>query len=161
MSANNSLNDTEIKTAFSRIGKSIAVITLADADGRQATISSAFTYLTQQPPTLLLALEKSSSLYGKLTAGQRFAVNVLGDGHQAVVDACARQKGEARFSVGDWQLQHDVPVLADAQAAFVCELAQLNEFETHGLLVASVKAIAIHGEVSPLIYVGGGLQVCG
>lgn len=160
MSATTSSSSDLIKTAFARIGKSIAVITLADADGRQATISSAFTYLTQQPPTLLLALEKSSSLYTKLTSGQTFAVNVLGDGHQAIVDACARQKGEARFAVGAWQIQDGAPVLVDAQAAFVCEMLQLNEFETHGMLVASVKSATITAGIAPLIYVGGGLQTC-
>lgn len=160
MTSSTNASGDEIKSAFSRIGKSVGVITMADSQGRYATISSAFTYLTQQPPTLLLALEKSSSLYGKIAAGQLFAVNVLGDGHQGVVDACAREKGEARFNVGEWLVEQELPVLADAQAVFVCELLQLNEFETHGIIIAAVKALQFRAAVAPLIYVGGSLQTC-
>jgi len=158
--SNNTTGSEDIKTAFSRIGKSIGVITVADDQGRQATISSAFMYLTHQPPTLLLALEKKSSLYSKLTSGQNFAVNVLADGHQGVVDACARQKGEARFAVGEWVLAEGLPILADAQAVFICKQQQLTEYETHGVMIAAIQSLRFDPQLSPLIFVGGGLQTC-
>ena len=160
MTSNSDIAIDDIKTAFSRIGKSVAIITLSDDEGRHATVSSAFMYLTQQPATLLLALEKKSSLYGKLISGQSFAVNVLADGHQGVVDACARQKGEARFTVGEWVLAEGLPILADAQAVFICEQQQLTEFETHGVMIAAIQSLQFDPQLSPLIFVGGGLQTC-
>jgi flavin reductase len=155
-----SLNSADVKAAFSRIGKSIAVITLADDDGRHATISSAFMNLTQQPPSILLALEKSSSLYARFSDKRTFAINVLGDGHQGVVDACAREKGEARFQVGEWLTEDGVPVLADAQAVFICDLNQRTEYETHGVIIARIKKLQFSSELAPLIYVGGELHTC-
>ncbi len=145
--------------AIKRFGKSICIVTVSDKQGRYASPSSAITNLTNEPPTLLLPLEKTASLYPLLKAGGHFAVNVLAAHHDEVVNACIRQKGEGRFSVGDWQ-QHasGAPVLADAQASFVCEFEQLNEYGSHGMIIGKVVEVAYQEELAPLIYIGGGFK---
>ncbi|ARN72957.1 flavin reductase family protein [Oceanicoccus sagamiensis] len=145
--------------AIKRFGKSICIVTVSDHQGRYASPSSAITNLTNDPPSLLLPLEKTASLYPLLKPGSHFGVNVLGAEHQAVVDACIRQKGEQRFSVGDWQQHHTgVPVLADAQASFVCEFEQRNEYGSHGMIVGRVVDVSYADQLSSLIYVDGGFK---
>tara|TARA_B110000014_G_scaffold232104_1_gene194566 strand:- start:340 stop:816 length:477 start_codon:yes stop_codon:yes gene_type:complete len=145
--------------AIKRFGKSICIVTVSDERGRYASPSSAITNLTNEPPTLLLPLEKTASLYPLLKPSTSFGVNVLAAHHEEVVNACIRQKGDDRFSVGDWR-QHSsgVPILADAQASFVCEFEQLNEYGSHGMIIGRVVEVTYEEELSPLIYIGGGFK---
>ena len=151
----------QTRTALKRFGKSISIVTAADGNGRYATPSSAITNLSYEPPTLLLPIEKQSSLYPLLSSGAPFCVNILGASHQEVVDACIKHKGEQRFAAGNW-IEHSsgVPVLADAQASFVCTFEQLHEYETHGLLIGRIVDVNYSEQTDCLIYVDGAFKRC-
>lgn len=144
----------ESMQALKRFGKSVCIVTSVDQQGRYATPSSAITNLTNNPPTLLLPMEKTASLYPLLSEGVRFGVNLLAPNHQQVIEACISKKGEDRFSVGQWQ-QHvlGVPVLVDAQAVFVCDFEQLSEYGSHGLIIGRVVAVDYAKNVQALIYI--------
>ena len=94
----------QTQQAIKRFGKSIAIVTLNDGQARYASPSSAITNLTNEPPTLLLPLEKTASLYPLITPGSCFGINILAAHHEDVVNACIRQKGEERFSLSTGQL---------------------------------------------------------
>lgn len=147
---------TQTKDALNRFGKSISIITCCDEKGRYASPSSAVTNLSYEPPTLLLPLEKSASLYPLLSSGAGFCVNILGAGHEDIVNACIQKKGEERFSTGQWENNASgIPILQDAQASFVCEFEQLNEYATHGMLIGRIVAVRQSPASDPLIYVDG------
>lgn len=59
----------ESMQALKRFGKSVCIVTSVDQQGRYATPSSAITNLTNNPPTLLLPMEKTASLYPLLSEG--------------------------------------------------------------------------------------------
>ena len=154
-----SLIVNETTQALKRFGKSVCIITSADQRGRFAAPSSAITNLTNNPPTLLLPMEKTASLYPLLSEGARFGVNLLAPNHQPVIQACITKEGEDRFSVGRWQ-QHalGVPVLVDAQAVFVCDFEQLSEYGSHGMIIGKVVAVDYAENVQALIYIDNSLR---
>lgn len=148
------------KQALKRMGKSISLISCADENGRYVSPSSAVTNLSYDPPTFLLPLEKSASLYPLLANGTAFAVNILGAGQEALVDACVKLKGEERFSVGNWtNSDQGPPILSDAQASFICQFEQVSEYQSHGIIVGRVVEVNAAEQSSPLIYVNGGFSV--
>ena len=149
----------QTQAALKRFGKSVCLISAADDNGRYVTPSSAVTNLSNTPPTLLLPIEKTASLYPLLSAKSSFCVNVLGASHTEVVNASIKLKGEDRFSEGIWQTHTSgVPILSNAQAAFVCEFETSFEYETHGIIIGRVVDVQFIEEVDPLVYVGGGFK---
>ena len=109
-----------MKQAMRRLAASVVVVTARDGDTRYAMAASSCTSLSMEPPSLVLCVNKTASIYSVLNHGKDFCVNVLSGAHEAVSVACSGAvKGEARFATGDWRDDPDTntPFLGDAQAS--------------------------------------------
>jgi flavin reductase (DIM6/NTAB) family NADH-FMN oxidoreductase RutF len=143
--------------AMRRLARSVAVISCAH-DGRRYSISAtSVDSLSTEPPSLLICVNRATSLYAPLDAGVDFCVNVLSACHEGIaIDCGGRLKGEARFTTGDWQMSgHGVPYLRDAQASLVCEQDGRFEYGTHTVFIGRIKEVQMTGEVDPLVYLDG------
>lgn len=146
------------KLALRRLARSVAVITASDGDGvRYAMAATAVSEVSCDPPSMLVCVNRSASLYPILRAGAPFAINVLHRSHVAIAQCCAGVvKGEARFQQGDWHTSKaGPPRLADAQASLVCENVIQIDHGTHGIFIGNVLESYISGTPEPLIYVDG------
>lgn len=147
---------TQAKNAFKQLGKSVCILSCVNNGSRHATVSSAVCNVSNHPPSLLICVEKTSSFSTLLTPNASFAVNVLGPQQQHVVDHCMRSKGEERFNSGNWQQSDEKPpVLAQAQANFLCRVAEISAFETHHIIIANIEQAHSAVDTSALIYLGG------
>jgi flavin reductase (DIM6/NTAB) family NADH-FMN oxidoreductase RutF len=147
-----------MKQAMRRLAASVVVVTARDGDTRYAMAASAVTSLSMEPPSILLCVNKTASIYSVLDHGRDFCVNVLSGAHEALSIACSGgQKGEGRFTIGDWQNDPDTntPFLGDAQASLICAVDDIHHYGTHGIFIGKVKRVHLHGDVHPLIYVDG------
>jgi flavin reductase (DIM6/NTAB) family NADH-FMN oxidoreductase RutF len=147
-----------MKQAMRRLAASVVVVTARDGGTRYAMAASAVTSLSMDPPSILLCVNKTASIYAILDHGRDFCVNVLSGAHEALSIACSGgQKGEGRFAIGDWRDDPDTntPFLGDAQASLVCAVDDIHHYGTHGIFVGKVKRVHLHGDVYPLIYVDG------
>ena len=147
-----------MKQAMRRLAASVVVITARDGDTRYAMAASSCTSLSMDPPSIILCVNKTASIYPILNHGKDFCVNVLSGAHEALSIACSGGvKGEARFDIGDWQNDPDTntPFLGDAQASLICAVDDIHYYGTHGIFVGKVKRVHLHGEVHPLIYIDG------
>jgi flavin reductase (DIM6/NTAB) family NADH-FMN oxidoreductase RutF len=148
-----------MKQAMRRLAASVVVVTARDGDARYAMAASSCTSLSMEPPSILLCVNRTASIYPILDHGKDFCINVLSGSHEAVSVACSgAMKGEDRFRTGDWQNDPDtnVPFLSDAQASLICAVDDIHHYGTHGIFVGKVKRVHLHGDVYPLIYVNGG-----
>jgi flavin reductase (DIM6/NTAB) family NADH-FMN oxidoreductase RutF len=147
-----------MKQAMRRLAASVVVVTARDGQTRYAMAASAVTSLSMDPPSILLCVNKTASIYPILDHGRDFCVNVLSGAHEALSIACSGgQKGEGRFAIGDWRNDPDTdtPYLGDAQASLICAVDDIHHYGTHGIFVGKVKRVHLHGDVHPLIYVDG------
>jgi flavin reductase (DIM6/NTAB) family NADH-FMN oxidoreductase RutF len=147
-----------MKQAMRRLAASVVVVTARDGDTRYAMAASSCTSLSMEPPSLVLCVNKTASIYSVLNHGKDFCVNVLSGAHEAVSVACSGAvKGEARFATGDWRDDPDTntPFLGDAQASLICAVDDIHYYGTHGIFVGKVKRVHLHGDIYPLIYIDG------
>lgn len=147
-----------MRQAMRRLAASVVVVTARDDSTRYAMAASAVTSLSMDPPSILICVNKSASIYPVLAAGRDFCINVLSGSHRDLSAACAgAMKGEERFSIGEWRTDPDtqVPFLGDAQASLICAVDGIHHYGTHGIFIGKVKRVHLHGDVYPLIYVDG------
>lgn len=146
-----------LREGLRRLAKAVVVITCRHEGQRYAMAATAVSELSMDPPSLLICVNRTASLYAPLAAGADFCVNILHSDHSEISSVCSgREKGEARFAVGDWAAADDgCPVLADAQASFFCRNDRAFDYGTHHVVIGRVEEVAINGEVSPLIYADG------
>jgi flavin reductase (DIM6/NTAB) family NADH-FMN oxidoreductase RutF len=147
-----------MKQAMRRLAASVVVATARDGDTRYAMAASACTSLSMDPPSILLCVNKTASIYPILNHGRDFCINVLSGSHEAISAACSGgEKGEGRFAIGDWRDDPDtnVPFLVDAQASLICAVDAIHHYGTHGIFIGKVKRVHLHGDVYPLVYIDG------
>jgi len=147
-----------MKMGMRRLAKGVTVISLVDGEGnRHAMTASAVTSLSDDPASLLICVNKTASLAEFLEDGADFCVNVLAQGMGELSNLCAgKEKGEARFAVGDWRLSENLklPYIADAEAAFFCVNDQVSSYGTHLICVGCIDEVMTCGaEANPLVYV--------
>jgi flavin reductase (DIM6/NTAB) family NADH-FMN oxidoreductase RutF len=148
----------QLRSGLRRLGKAVVVITCWHDDRRWAMTATAVSELSLDPPSLLVCVNKSASMYAPLTQGANFCVNIL---HADQVDVSnagsGATKGEDRFAVGSWGASPcQTPFLEGAQASFLCQHERYIEHGTHAIVIGRVIQVEAHGEVDPLIYVDGG-----
>ena len=146
----------QAKRAFQRLAKSVCILSCFNGGQRHASVATAVCNVSNDPPSLLICVEKTASFGTLLTMESVFAVNVLGATQQPVVEHCMSSQGVKRFDVGNWQqAQQQLPVLADAQANFVCKVADITAFETHHIIIARIETVHCADSASALVYVAG------
>jgi len=148
-----------MRKAMRRLAASVVVVTARDADDkRYAMAASSCTSLSMDPPSILLCVNKTASIYPILDQGRDFCINILSGRHKDLSAACAgAMKGEDRFSIGEWRADPDTqtPFLSDAQASLICAVDGIHYYGTHGIFIGRVKRVHLHGDIYPLIYLDG------
>ncbi|QBR02825.1 flavin reductase family protein [Paraburkholderia pallida] len=143
--------------AMRRLARSVTVISCCDGERRYSMSATAVDSLSTEPPSLLICINRSSSIYPPLEAGADFCVNLLAAQQQGIaIDCSGRLKGEERFSTGDWQRSADgVPYLHGAQANLVCRQDGRFDYGTHTVFIGRLLEVKMSGEIDPLVYVDG------
>ena len=151
----------QMKDGLRRLAKAVVVITARHDGQRYAMAATAVSEVSMDPPSLLVCVNQSASMYAPLAAGADFCVNILHSSHQSISLACSgKLKGEVRFNEGAWAASESgVPYLEDAQAAFMCRNDRHVDFGTHGIFIGVVEGVRTSGPVDPLVYVDGAYAV--
>mgnify|MGYP000918073888 CR=1 FL=1 len=146
-----------LRKGLRSLAKAVVVITCRHSGQRHAMTATAVSELSMDPPSMLICVNKTASLFAPLSQGADFCINILAAHHAGISTLCAgREKGEARFAVGDWRqsaLGH--AYLADAQASFFCRNVSNMTYGTHGVFIGEVLEVLDTTPINPLVYMDG------
>ena len=150
------VDSAEFRDAMARLGAAVNVVTTDGMAGRGGFTASAVCSVTDDPPTLLVCLKRSSRANALCKANGVLCVNTLGAGQRALSDAFAG-RGDldmpARFGLGSWgSLATGAPVLDDAVVSFDCRIVDVVEKSTHSVIFAEIEAIRAGRDGAALIW---------
>lgn len=144
----------EFRDAMARLGAAVNIVTTDGPAGRHGFTASAVCSVTDQPPTLLVCLNKGSSASAVVHANGVVCVNTLAPGHETLSNMFGGGKPvEERFAAGEWRASATgAPMLVGALTAFDCRITRTVEVGTHDVLFCEVVGLA-HGDAREgLIY---------
>jgi flavin reductase len=156
------VTEDEIKDGFRhamrRLATTIALVTAGEGDGWTGMAATAVMSVCAEPPTLLVAVNRTASIHPVMSEASHFCVNLLADRHKDLVAIFSGQKkGLARFETGGWKAgPHGIACLSDALACLTCRTTQRIDVATHTLFLGEVEHVVNHDEISPLVWVDGG-----
>ena len=146
------------RDAMARLGAAVSVITTTGPDGDAGFTASAVCSVTDDPPTLLVCMNRDSSLHDTLKANRVLCVNTLAAEQEALSSLFAGLTDTPvpqRFDAADWtRLVTGAPVLAGAVVSFDCRITQVVEVGTHSVMFCEVQAIQAGENHEGLIYFG-------
>lgn len=148
------VDKAEFRDAMARLGAAVNVITTNGPGGLAGFTASAVCSVTDQPPTLLVCLNRGASVYEAFRENGVLCVNVLGAGHQHISNCFGGKTAMAeRFAAVSWVPgTSGCPVLEGASVSFECRLRQRTEIGTHDVMFCEVLAIHTSDIVGSLIY---------
>lgn len=150
------------RDGMSRVGSAVHIITTGGDAGRAGFTATAVTSVSDDPPTVLVCLNRTGRSASVIDANQAFCVNTLAAEHQALADIFAGRGGivgEDRFAHGAWEaLITGAPVLAGALAAFDCRVVGVHVVATHQILIGEVAAVRLGPPRPALLYAERGYR---
>lgn len=157
----------DFRDAMARLGAAVNIITTDGVAGRGGVTASAVCSVTDDPPTLLVCINRESSTGALIKANGVLCVNVLSSAQRDLSDIFARPSKQIgydqKFAAGRWATQETgAPALDGAVAAFDCRIADTIEKGTHSVIFATVLAIRLCSVMQPgLIYYSRGYHGVG
>jgi flavin reductase len=146
------------REAMSRLGAAVNIITTHGPEGDTGFTASAVCSVTDDPPTLLVCMNRNSKSNNAFKMSKILCVNVLTHEHEGL-SAPFASVGDLpmadRFALATWlRISTGSPVLETAAAAFDCSIDQITEVGTHSVFFCGVKAIHLGPTAAGLIYHG-------
>ncbi|TCK35344.1 flavin reductase [Paraburkholderia sp. BL8N3] len=149
------INNTTFRDAMAGLGASVNVITTDGAAGMAGCTASAVCAVTDEPPTLLVCINRASRNNAIMRKNGRLCVNVLSadQRHVAVRFSTKDLSIDERFACAKWErLGTGAPVLSGAISVLDCEIESITEVGTHTVFFCSIKAARGECEGDGLIY---------
>lgn len=149
------------RDAMARLGAAVNIITTDGPAGRAGFTASAVCSVTDTPPTLLVCLNRSASVYDTFHANRQLCVNTLAAGHEELSNLFGgKTPMHERFIAADWSTRvTGSPVLSGALIAFDCLVTQMMSVGTHDILVCEVQALVLSDSRHGLIYFDRGYHL--
>ena len=148
------VDQTSFRQGMCNLAAAVNVITTQGAAGQAGFTASAVCSVTDSPPTLLVCLNRSASVFDTFNINKVLCVNTLA-AHQMHLSNLFGGKTpmSERFAQGEWQtLKTLAPVLQDALVSFDCEVVQSMSVGSHDVLICEVKAIQHNQGHNALLY---------
>ena len=148
------VDQARFRQGMSNLGAAVNVITTQGDAGQAGFTASAVCSVTDTPPTLLVCLNRSASVFETFKANKVLCVNTLNaqQSHLSNIFGGKTPMLE-RFSHGVWRtLTTQAPVLEDALVSFDCEVVQSMSVGSHDVLICEVKAMQCQEGANALMY---------
>ena len=138
------IEQQQFRNAMSRLGAAVNIITTDGPAGRAGFTASAVCSVTDTPPTLLVCLNRSASVWPVFQQNDVLCVNTLASDHETLSGLFGgKTPMEDRFRAAQWSaLTTGSPVLAGAVISFDCKITHSVAVGTHEILFCEVLALA-------------------
>ncbi|WP_242127170.1 flavin reductase family protein [Sphingobium sp. Sx8-8] len=149
------INTQDFRAAMARLGAAVNIIVTDGPAGRHGMTVSAVCSVSDSPASLLLCVNRSARMHAMLKDNGRLTVNVLSGTQEALSSIFANRTldMETRFAMADWtMLDHGVPALTGALAAFGCTVHSTTEMGSHSIFLCEVEHLLLGGDEPGLVY---------
>ena len=148
------MQKADYRNAMSRLGAAVNIITTDGPAGRAGFTASAVCSVTDEPPTLLICLNRAASVYAAFERNGVLCVNVLAPDHQALSGVFGgKTPMDERFAAGRWHAGvTGSPMLDGAAVSFDCRVVRSTPVGTHDVLFCEVAAITLGDTAHGLVY---------
>lgn len=152
------MDAAKFKSLMRHQAGAVTIITVGEPGNRTGLTATAMCSLSDQPPTVLICVNRKASAHAPIKQAKCFAVNLLARDHYELAKRFSTKlvEGEARFDADVWEtLATGAPALKGSLATLDCALADEHEFETHSIFIGTVKDGTFREDVEPLLYFRG------
>jgi cob(II)yrinic acid a,c-diamide reductase len=155
------LKTTEISSqhyrdAMAHFAGAVHIVTTDGVAGKRGVTAIAACSVSDDPPTVLVCLNRLNTHNEPFAQNGVFALNTLSAGQRDLSDVFSGLTGvphDQRFAFGEWEtFSSGAPILNGALASFDCTLVEAKDMATHRIYFGRVTGIRIGDNLQPLLY---------
>ena len=151
-------DDKQFRSVLGHFATGVTIITAMDGEEPVGMAANSFTSLSLDPPLILFCVAHTSSTWPRIEEAGTFAVNILGEDHEALSNLFAK-KGAERFSQTPWRVGvSGAPVLEEAIAYLDCRFEAEYPGGDHKIIVGRVLDLDMREGSRPLLFFKGGYE---
>ena len=153
------VSSADFRSAMRHLTGGVSIVTAGRGREISGMTVTSVTSLSADPAALIVGINRDASSFPFVKRYGAFGVNILGADQIAIAERFAGKgglKGAERFAEAQWTTGvSGVPLLADALAALDCELEEIIERHSHGIIVGSLLSFELAPRLSGLVYWNG------
>jgi flavin reductase (DIM6/NTAB) family NADH-FMN oxidoreductase RutF len=146
----------DFRGAMRHLVGGVSVITVGQGHDISGMTVSSVASLSADPPSLIVSINRSSSSWPLLLRDRVFGVNILHAGQLDIAERFTGRdgtKGRDRFAGAVWTTARSgVPLLVDALVTIDCEVEEIIERHSHGIVIGRVRDLIISSGATALAY---------
>lgn len=144
----------DFREAMSKLGAAVNIVTTDGPAGRAGFAATAVCSVSDNPPTMLVCLNKSSSAYAAVKGNGVVCINVLAGEHEPLSRLFGgKTPVEERFAPASWSsLATGAPALDGALASLDCRIRSVSDGGSHDILICEVDTIRQETDGEALLY---------
>jgi cob(II)yrinic acid a,c-diamide reductase len=144
------------RDAMARFAGAVHVLTTDGPAGRRGTTVIASCSVSDNPPTVLVCVNRENRSNDLYVENGCFALNTLPAEFEPVAAAFSGFTGltqPERFATAEWDIiATGAPTMKGALAVFDCEIVDTKDLATHRVLFGKVTGLRVGDRLNPLIY---------
>ncbi|MBS69553.1 MAG: pyrimidine utilization flavin reductase protein F [Pseudomonas sp.] len=146
----------DYRDAMARLAAAVNIITTDGPSGRAGFTATAVCSVTDEPPTLLVCLNRSASAHPIVIANGQLCVNTLAGAQRDLSNLFGGKTPMAeRFAAAQWSTGvTGSPLLDGATVSFDCRISHSASVGTHDILYCEVLAVYRRDSSDALVYFG-------
>lgn len=150
--------EQQFRSVMRRLAGGVSIITAGRGDDITGMTVTSLTSLSATPPRLLVSINRQASSFALIERHRLFGVNILGSYQHDIADrfSDSRLKGSQRFAGIEWTSGHSgLPLLGHSLATMECQVEEIIERHSHGIIVGSLLRFELSPRLSGLVYWNG------
>ena len=146
----------DFRNAMRHLVGAVSIITVGHGDDVSGMTVTSLSSLSVEPPSLIVSVNRAASSWPLLQRYGSFGVNILSSGQRDIAERFSGKnglKGAARFAGSQWVARAGgAPLLVGALAAIDCEVEDIIERHSHGIVIGRVRDLKVAQNGSALAY---------
>ena len=150
------VSSADFRGAMRHLTGGVSVITAGRGRDITGMTVTSVASLSVDPPTLLVSINRDASSFPLIRRHGAFGVNILAADQLDIAERFAGKgglKGADRFAGATWvTAASGLPLLAGALSAFDCEVEEILERHSHGIVIGRVRDVRGSSRSAALAY---------
>jgi flavin reductase (DIM6/NTAB) family NADH-FMN oxidoreductase RutF len=150
--------EQQFRSVMRRLAGGVSIITAGHGNDITGMTVTSLTSLSAAPPRLLVSINRQASSFALIERHRLFGVNILGSDQHGIAGRFSdgRLKGNQRFDGIEWfPGSSGVPLLSHSLATIECQVEEIIERHSHGIVVGSLLSFELSPHLSGLVYWNG------
>ena len=148
------ISGEEFRQGMSALPGTVSIVTTESDVGKAGFTATAVCSVSDNPPTLLVCLNRGTSVHKAFANAKSLVVNTLDAGQDDLSNLFGgRAPMDERFTTGTWEtLITGAPILSEAVVSFDCKVTEMKSVATHDVIFCEVVGIKQKEQGGALVY---------